>query len=149
MSHHFSALPLAPLNKPGINIPARLTPAVGAIALAAILALTSGCMALAVGAGAGATVAYVRGDLDVTLDASFAKSVRAAEKTLEGLKYAKISNQQDALQATLISRNAADQKIELYLEKLTDDATKLKIRVGTFGEDSLQQEILTRIKSNL
>lgn len=114
-----------------------------------VLVLSSGCLALAAGAGAGAAVAYMRGDLDVTLDANLAKSVRAAEKAIAQLKYAKISNRQDALQATLISRNASDQKIELYLEKLTDDATKLKIRVGTFGEESMQQEILARIKSNL
>ena len=113
------------------------------------LAVTSGCVAVVAGAGAGAAVAYVRGDLDTTLDASFAKSVRAVEKTIAQLKYAKISDHQDALQATLIARNAADQKIELYLEKLTDDATKLKIRVGTFGEETLQNEILAKIKSNL
>ena len=113
------------------------------------LAVTSGCVAVVAGAGAGAAVAYVRGDLDTTLDASFAKSVRAVEKTIAQLKYTKISDHQDALQATLIARNAADQKIELYLEKLTDDATKLKIRVGTFGEEALQNEILAKIKSNL
>ena len=75
--------------------------------------------------------------------------MRAANETIAELKYAKVSDHQDALQATLIARNAADQKIELYLEKLTDDATKLKIRVGTFGEEALQNEILAKIKSNL
>lgn len=120
-----------------------------ASALLSVLVLSSGCLALAAGAGAGAAVAYVRGDLDVTLDANLAKSARAAEKAIGQLKYIKISNRRDALRATLISRTASDQKIELYLEKLTDDATKLKIRVGTFGEESMQQEILTRIKSNL
>ena len=111
------------------------------------LAYTTGCVALA--AGAGAAVAYVRGDLDTTLDASFAKSVRAANETIAELKYAKVSDHQDALQATIVARTAADQKIELYLEKVTVDATKLKIRVGTFGEEALQNEILAKIKSNL
>jgi hypothetical protein len=127
----------------------RVARSLAAGALLSVFAFTSGCLALAAGAGAGAAVAYMRGDLDVTLDANLAKSVRAAEKAIAQLKYARISIKQDALQATLISRNASDQKIELYLEKLTDDATKLKIRVGTFGEESLQQEILTRIKSNI
>ena len=113
------------------------------------LAYTTGCVALAAGAGAGAAVAYVRGDLDTTLDASFAKSVRAANETIAELKYAKVSDHQDALQATIVARTAADQKIELYLEQVTDDATKLKIRVGTFGEEALQNEILSRIKSHL
>ena len=113
------------------------------------LSLSSGCFAVLVGAGAGATVAYVRGDLDTTLDANVAKSARAASKALDGLKYVKVSEREDVLQATLIYRTSADQKIELFLEKATDTSTKLKIRVGTFGQESLQQEILTRIKSNL
>jgi len=118
-------------------------------ALLGVISATSGCLALAAGAGAGATVAYVRGDLDVTLDAGFAKAVRAGEKALTGLKYSRISVQQDDLQATLIYRTAADKKIELYLEKLTGDATKLKIRAGTFGDESLQNEILSRVKAGL
>jgi len=128
---------------------ARFAGSLVASALLAALAFTSGCLAVVAGAGAGAAVAYVRGDLDTTLDASFAKSVRAAEKTIADLKYAKVSDHQDALQATIVARTAADQKIELYLEKVTGDATKLKIRVGTFGEEALQNEILTRIKSHL
>ena len=137
------------MNNIRTSLASRLAALLVAGALLPVLALSSGCVAVLAGAGAGATVAYVRGDLDTTLDASFAKSVRAAQKTLAGLKYAKISERQDALQSTLIYRNAGDQKIELYLEKVTADSTKLKIRVGTFGEESLQQEILTRLKSNL
>ena len=124
-------------------------PALAASALLAVLAATSGCLAVAAGAGAGATVAYMRGDLDTTLDAGFSKSIYAAQTALADLKFAKISENQDALQATLIYRNAADKKIELYLAKTTDAATKLKIRVGTFGDEGLQQEILTRVKANL
>jgi len=120
-----------------------------AAALLTTVAFTSGCFALLVGAGAGAGVAYVRGDLDVTLDSGFANAVKAGEKTLAELKYAKISDNQDALQATLVSRSSSDQKIELYFEKVTDKSTKLKIRVGTFGEESLQNEILSHIKSHL
>lgn len=118
-------------------------------ALLVTVALTSGCFAVLVGTGAGAGVAYVRGDLDVTLDAGFAASVRAGEKTLAELQYAKISAKQDALQATLVSRSSSDQRIELYFEKVTEQSTKLKIRVGTFGKESLQNEILTRLKSHL
>lgn len=119
------------------------------VLLTTVAVSTSGCFAVAAGAGAGAAVAYVRGDLDTTLNAGFEKSVRAANNAIDQLKYAKVSELKDAQQATLIARNAADKKIELYLEKITDDATKLKIRVGTFGDDALQQDILNKVKSNL
>jgi hypothetical protein len=113
------------------------------------LAATSGCVAMAAGAGAGAAVAYMRGDLDTTLNAGYEKSVRAVNDAVKQLQFAKVSENKDALQATIIARNAADKKIELRSDKLADDATKLKIRVGTFGDDALTQSIREKIKANL
>jgi len=127
----------------------RLALSLIAAALLASVAVHAGCMAVAAGAGAGAAVAYVRGDLDTTLGASFERSQHAVELAIADLQFARISDRQDALQATYVTRNASDKKIELYLERLSDDATKLKIRAGTFGEDSLQNEILARIKTHL
>jgi len=115
----------------------------------ALLTITSGCLAVAAGAGAGATVAYVRGDLDVTLGANLNRSDFAANEAITQLQFAKISENRDALQIVIIARNAADKKIELHLQRLADDATKLKIRVGTFGDDSLQTAILEKVKLNL
>ena len=129
--------------------PARLAVLLVVSAMLPALLVTSGCFALAVGAGAGATVAYVRGDLDATLNAGFDRSVRAVNKTIEQLQLAKVSETKDALQATLIARNGADKKIEFYVVRLADDATKLKIRVGTFGDDALPVSILEKVKSNL
>ena len=115
----------------------------------ATLTLNSGCLAVAAGAGAGATVAYVRGDLDTTLNASYEKSVRAVNEAVKQLQFAKVSENKDALQATIIARTGADKKVELRVDKLADDATKLKIRVGTFGDDALTQSILEKVKANL
>lgn len=127
----------------------RLPPTLAVLAALAILALTSGCIAVLAGAGAGATVAYVRGDLDTTLDRNLDRSARATRKTIEQLEYVLVSHQQDALQAVFAARNASDQKLEIYLEKASDDSTKLKIRLGTFGNEALQNEILAKLKSNL
>ena len=131
------------------NSPSRLTVLCLVTALLATLATTSGCLAVAAGAGAGATVAYVRGDLDTTLSVSLDRSARAVNKAIDELKFAKVSESKDALQSIIIARNAADKKIELHLDRLADDATKLKIRVGTFGDDVLQVTILEKIKANL
>ncbi len=127
----------------------RLTALLAVVALIATVMLSSGCFAVAAGAGAGAAVAYVRGDLDATLKADYDHSVRAVEKAVEQLKLAKVSEEKNALKAVIITRNAADVKIELHIERLADDATKLKIRVGTFGNDELQLEVLDRVKKNL
>ena len=128
---------------------ARLIALLAGGALVATLMFTSGCVAVAAGAVAGAAVAYVRGDLDATLKAAYYKSVRAVEKAIDQLKLAKVSEEKNALKAVIIARNAADVKIEMHIERLADDATKLKIRVGTFGNDELQLEVLDRVKKNL
>ena len=91
----------------------------------------------------------MRGDLDATLKANYDKSVRAVENAIAQLKLAKVSEEKNALKAVIITRNAADVKIEMHIERLADDATKLKIRVGTFGNDELQLEVLDRVKKNL
>ena len=115
----------------------------------ALSTLASGCMAVVAGAGAGATVAYVRGDLDSTLNAGLDKSVQAVDAAVNQLRLAKVSESRDALLAIIVARNAADKKIELRLDKLADDATKLKIRVGVFGDDALSLAILEKVKANL
>ena len=115
----------------------------------ATLACSSGCVAVAAGAGAGAAVAYVRGDLDTTLNAGFDKSVRAVNDAVKQLQFAKVSEKKDALEGVIIARTAADKKVEFHINKLADDATKLKIRVGTFGDDALTLVILEKVKSNL
>lgn len=138
------------MNSNKIKFTARhATALVAGVILSTFATATSGCLAVAAGAGAGATVAYMRGDLDTTLNGSFDKAVRAANRTIDQLRLVKVSENKDALQATIIARNAADKKIELHIARMADDATKLKIRVGTFGDDMLQTEILAKIRSNL
>jgi hypothetical protein len=118
------------------------------VALGATM-MTSGCLAVAAGAGAGATVAYVRGDLDVTLNANLDRSLFAVNEAIRQLQFAKVSERKDALEAIVIARNVSDKKIEMRLDKLAQDATKLKIRVGTFGDEALTQAVLERIRANL
>ena len=140
---------------PGDNVSdVQTIPALKPALLTVFLAFASGagCVAVAVGAGAGAAVAavaYVRGDLDATLNASFDKSIAAANKTIEQLQFVKVSQNKDALQAILVARNAADKKIEFRVEKGGDGVTNLKIRVGVFGDEALSLAILDKVKANL
>ncbi|MBS0663950.1 MAG: DUF3568 family protein [Verrucomicrobia bacterium] len=121
--------------------------------LALVLALTSlafnsGCIAVAAGAGAGA-VAYIRGDLNATLDSSFDHTFKASQRAVQQLEFAKVSEAKDALLGKITVRNAADKKIEIKIERAGDNLTKVSIRVGTFGDETLSMAILDKIKSNL
>jgi hypothetical protein len=115
----------------------------------ATLTLNTGCFAVvAAGAGAGA-VAYVRGELESSLDANFDRSLRAAQRTIEQLQFAKVSEKKDALVAVLVARNADDKRIEIRVESQGTSRSAVKIRVGIIGDESLSLTILEKIKSNL
>lgn len=113
------------------------------------LALTTGCLAVAAGAGAAGAVAYVRGELTTTLEASLDHTVKATNDAVQQLQFAKISESKDALQAYITVRNAADKKIKFSIERTSDKLTKLTIRVGVFGDEAQSMTILDKIKANL
>jgi hypothetical protein len=121
----------------------------GAGLIAVVALVQSGCVAVvAAGAGAG-TIAYLRGDLETTVSAGLDRAARAAGVALDQLKFARISQNQDALQAILVARNAADKRIEVRLERAGDNLTKVKIRVGVFGDETVSIAILDKIKASL
>ena len=115
---------------------------------AATVVFSTGCVVVAAGAGAGA-VAYVRGDLDSTVNADYEKVVVAAREAVEELEFAKVSDNKDALKAVLVSRTAQDKKVEITLQSAGKKITNVKIRVGVFGDEQLSIAILDKIKSNL
>jgi hypothetical protein len=120
---------------------------VAAILIGATLAIagTSGCATT----GASFAIAYVRGDLDATLDVPLESALRAANRAVAQLEFSKVSERKDALQAILIARNAADTKVEIRLQRDAESETKLKIRVGTFGDEALAVATYTKISANL
>ncbi|MBI5381200.1 MAG: DUF3568 family protein [Opitutae bacterium] len=121
---------------------------VTALLLGATLTLHSGCLVLAAGAGAG-TVAFIRGELESTLSAKYDPAVRASERALDQLKFARISTKTDALVTVLVARTADDKRIEIKVSTVGEGVTKVQIRVGIFGDEALSLRILERIKAAL
>jgi hypothetical protein len=125
-----------------------LVRALAGLALAVAVALQSGCVAVAVGAGAGA-VAYIRGDLEATLEGSLNATNKAADRAVSQLEFVKISDRKDALSANLTARTAQDKKVEIIMTKVSGQVTKVKIRVGIFGDEAVSLAILDKIRANL
>ena len=119
-----------------------------ALGLAATVGLNSGCLLLAAGAGAG-TVAYVRGELTASLGNELGAVAKATGRAVEQLKFAKISEREDALSAKFTTRTAQDKKIEIELTKVGEKLTKVQIRVGGFGDETVAMSVLEKIKANL
>ena len=99
--------------------------------------------------GATSAIAYVRGDLDATLCVPLENALRATNRAVVQLEFSKVSERKDALQAIVISRNAADKKVEIRLERVAEAETKLRIRVGAFGDEALAVATYAKISENL
>ncbi len=135
-----------------INSSLRLKRTLAALACALILASTSGCLLVAVGAagaaGAG-TVAYIRGELDASLTGDVATLSAATTKALEELRFAKINENKSAVDAVIRARTGQDKKIDIMLNRTADNLTRVRIRVGTFGDEELSRLLFDKIKSKL
>ena len=110
--------------------------------------ITTGCL-VAVAGGAAAGTAYVLGKLESSLEADLKKSDYAVTKAMKKLELIKISNDKTALEAVHVYRNSKDEKITVTLEKFTGKTTKIFIKVGLFGDESLSYTILETVKENL
>lgn len=122
------------------------------IMLLGILLFSScGCVGLLVGGGAGAgTVAYIKGELKSTEEASIDRTWEAAQEAVKDLEFVITSKEKENTSfAKLIARDARDKKIEIELKKVSEHLTKVTIRVGVFGDESLSRLILERLKKSL
>ncbi len=121
-------------------------------AVIAMLAFSPGCFLVAVGAagaaGAGA-VAYVRGELNATVNGGIDAVDRATNRALEQLQFAKINEGKSTVDAAITARTGQDRKIDIKLDRSADNLTRVRIRVDTFGDESLSRMLLDKIKSNL
>ncbi len=121
------------------------------VLLAALLVsaafVLGGCVVAAIGAGAG-TVAYVRGDLEVTESAKLDAVYRATEKAVTKLELNVTSKTKDALSAKVVARDAQDKKITIRLKATAEGSTTISIRIGFFGDEAKSRIIYDKIKKN-
>jgi hypothetical protein len=122
--------------------------------LAALLAAmpvvwTSGCLAVAAGAAGAGAVAWVRGELDATLANRFDDVDAAANRALQQLGFAKVNEGKSSVDAEITARTGQDKKIVIRLDRTADTLTRVRVRVGTFGDETLSRLILDKIKANL
>jgi hypothetical protein len=112
---------------------------------------TGGCLAVAVGAGAAGTVAYMRGDMEAEEPYGIEQTYAATKEAVEelGLKIIQGETGQDALAARVTARDSSDKKVEVRLKAITSNATKLSIRVGTFGDNTKTHRIYSTIREHL
>jgi hypothetical protein len=119
------------------------------VLLAGAAVFVQGCMLVAVGAAAGGTVAYVKGDLEAVESKDLDSVYRAVKRAVDQLGLKVTRDSKDALQAVIVARDARDKKNTIKLKKLADDTTKLSIRVGVWGSKTQSNLIYQKIHDNL
>ena len=120
-----------------------------ALTLGLTVAGLTGCFAVVAAGAAGTGVAWYRGQLEANLDTNIETVFAASQKALTQLEFANISNKKSTVDAQLVSRTALDKKVEIKLEKVTERSTKVIVRVGVFGDETLSMSILDKIKAAL
>ncbi|MFC1781484.1 DUF3568 family protein [Planctomycetota bacterium] len=119
------------------------------ITFAGLALLGQGCVVAAVGLGAAGTIAYVRGDLEAVESETLEDVYEATLQAVEELDLRLISKSQDALSATVNTRDAQDKKIKITLKTTAQRTTKLSIRIGMFGSETKSRLIYQQIREKL
>ena len=120
--------------------------------LASPVVLTGCLAAAAVGAGAAAgagTIAYISGELKSTEGYPFATVWAATVKAVDQLEFIVINKVNDAISGQYKCVTADNKKVHIDVNRVGDNITEIKIRVDTFGDETLSRYILNKIHSNI
>jgi hypothetical protein len=112
----------------------------------------SGCVgvALVAGGAAGAgTAVYVKGELQEDVKFNTEQTKAAIEKATKRLGLAATKTAADKLSGAYTYRTAKDEKVQIRYEKLTEELTRLRVRVGVFGDENLSRALMDEIKKDL
>jgi hypothetical protein len=123
------------------------------IAFAAVLGgvaiSQSGCLLLAVGAGTGVGVAYVAGKSEAIVDGNPKQVAAATELAIKDLEMTLVSKDASLADSRVIARTARDVKYEIVAKAEGAKTSHVYIRVGVFGDDAMQYQMLDKIKAHL
>lgn len=119
--------------------------AVAVLVLVSLAAAQCGCLLVAAAAGTGATVAYVKGDLESTIEASPKQIAEATRAAMTALEMHVISGESSSVDAKVVGRTAADRKLTVVAKAGSGGSSTISIRAGTFGDDAIQARLLEEI----
>ena len=68
---------------------------------------------------------------------------------MKELEFPILSQAKDSLQGQLTAHNASGKKVTIKVKKVSDQATEIHIRVGTFGDEALSHVILGKIQKQI
>jgi hypothetical protein len=111
----------------------------------------SGCVAAVVaGAGAGAgAVVYIQGEHQQVHDAKFESVWTATVNSLKQMQITPVKTTKDALGGSIEAKRADNTAVGIVVEPVGGGATRVKIRIGNFGDKAASELIQAKISANL
>lgn len=121
----------------------------GLLVVLPVLVQGCGLELLLIGAGAAGTIAYVKGDLEAVETDKLDVVYDATLKALDKLELKATTKSKDVLSGVIVARDTQNKKITIKLKAVSEEATKLSIRVGVFGSETKSRLIYQEIHENL
>jgi hypothetical protein len=115
--------------------------------LLSLLLAASGCVAIVAGGAGAGTMAYLRGELQGSVAADIGRTQRAAEQVVSAKGLVQVSAESDDLSGEIVARTADDKQVRIALKRSSDRVTEVRIRVGTFGDETLSRDLFESIRA--
>lgn len=110
----------------------------------------SGCVALlAGGAGVAGTAVWLSGKLSKEVVAPYEATIEATEAALKSMELIVTEKTVRGEVAQIMSNYTDGRTIWIDLRPMTEAITKIDIRVGAMGDESVARDILDRIEARL
>ena len=123
------------------------------------LALVSSFVVLSAGYAAALTAAgalgavgiseYLGGELSYSHETDFYRAYVSTLGALEDLAFPVTEEWVDGFEARIVARKLDRTPIRITLEQTSERVTQIRIRVGSFGDESLSEHIARRIRARL
>jgi hypothetical protein len=120
------------------------------LGLLAVVLTASGCIAVLVGAAAGAGgYAWVNGVLVKQFDQPVEDLYKATQTGIEELGLVTTEKQGDRLTAFVRAQFSDGNKVKVTINALTELRCEVRVRVGVFGNQTRSEMVLSKIEKNL
>lgn len=113
--------------------------------LVMVMAMSSGCLAVAAAGATGAGVAYFQGKSHGVVHAEPDQVLDAARAVLNEWGMFIVEEELDRPHPRLTARTAAGRRVRVIVEPQMAHRTKLWVRYGTFGDRNQSSELYIRI----
>lgn len=123
--------------------------ALSAVIFAPLALSQAGCLLAAAAAGTAGGVMYVKGDTHATVEAGPKAVTHAAVEAAREMEMVLVSNSATSIDGKVVARTAADTKVVVVAKAQGQNASSISIRVGNFGDEVIQADLLHRIRTKI